>query len=279
MRIPIAALSFAAVLAMCLSPGRAHSDSSSGRNKVGKAGWSYVLPVDHGIRADRGGQGYFMARRKHGRHNGIDLLAPIGTNVLAACQGEARGGSRGGFGHWAQVVCRIPAQLRGTGSPMFASLFYAHLRKTSVSTTRWQAVRAGQTIGTVGKTGNAIGASIMPHVHLELIIHATQRAAKAERHSGRNQANNRAADRFVKQLRSACLQPNAFHSPVPFRHARRADPFAALTCLAVSKPRFAIPAAPLQGAAKKWSAHYAAAGFDVDVGLPATSAAPRQAKP
>jgi len=154
---------------------------------------------------------------------------------------------------------------------MFASIFYAHLRKTSVSTTRWQPVRAGQPIGTVGKTGNAIGASIMPHVHLELIVHATERAAKAERHSGRNQSNSGAADRFVKQLRKGCLRPHAFHSPVPVRRARRADPFVALTCMAVSKPRFSVPAAPLHGAAKKWSAHYAAAGFDVDVGLPSSS--------
>jgi len=230
----------------------------------GSGSWSYLLPVDHGIRNDRGGRGYFLAPRTHGRHNGLDFLAPIGTKVNAVCDGTARSGRRGAFGRFVQLVCRVPAQLTG-GKPLWASVFYAHLHTTRLSSA-WRSVRSGQPVGTVGKSGNAFSRRIMPHVHLEVAIHSSKRAALKDRHSGRDQRSSAAADRFFEQLNRRCTKPNAFKSPVPFRRARRADPYALLVCLQVHKPAFALPAQPLSPAATKWSRHYAAR-FDVDVGL------------
>ena len=74
---------------------------------------AYVLGVDLGVRSDRGGKGFFLAPRAHGKHNGIDFLAALGTPVLAACDGKAKSDTRGGYGHVVQLVCKLPNQLGG----------------------------------------------------------------------------------------------------------------------------------------------------------------------
>src|SRR5687768_968280 len=125
---------------------------------------AYVLGVDLGVRADDGGKGWFLAPRAHGKHNGIDFLAPVGTPVLAACDGKAKSDARGGYGNVVQLVCKLPDRLGGDEG-LHASFFYAHLDK-SVPPKGWTNVRAGQKLGTVGKTGNAAGKKIKPHLHL-----------------------------------------------------------------------------------------------------------------
>src|SRR5580765_5126858 len=67
--------------------------------------WSYMLPLDYGIRRDVGGSGHFLAPRKHGKHNGVDFLAPVGTPTFAICSGKARTAMRGGYGRTVQLVC------------------------------------------------------------------------------------------------------------------------------------------------------------------------------
>jgi hypothetical protein len=63
------------------------------------------------------------------------------------------------------------------------------------------------------------------------------------------------------------LQPNGFAArSSDLARARRIDPFVVLTCLAPDKPPFSEPRAPLAGASEKWSQHYLAKAFDVDVG-------------
>ena len=87
-------------------------------------------------------------------HLGIDLRAPRGTPVAAVADGEVifRGKKRG-FGnlvmidHGAQTVT-----------------YYAHLKDFAVES--GAVVVRGQTIGFVGRTGNASG----PHLHLELRV-------------------------------------------------------------------------------------------------------------
>jgi murein DD-endopeptidase MepM/ murein hydrolase activator NlpD len=233
-----------------------------------KPTFSWVLPVDHGVRNDDGGEGGFLAPRYHGRHNGLDLLAPLGTPVLAPCEGKARAGESRSFGRWVQLVCALPNEL-GAGRTLFASFFYSHLSKTVAVRGRQPAepiaVRRGASVGAVGKSGNASGAKIAPHLHLEVTIHADEASALADTHSGRDQSSTPAAELFLRELTRRCLEPNGLapRSGASSR-ARRVDPFLLLVCLAGDKPAFSTPRAPLDRAAERWSLHYSAARFQVD---------------
>lgn len=85
------------------------------------------------------------------RHKGIDIFAPRGTPVLAATDGvvwSTRGNALGGTVAW---VFGPSAQFH----------YYAHLDTLAVES--GARVRAGQTIGTVGNTGNA--RTTPPHLH------------------------------------------------------------------------------------------------------------------
>ncbi len=228
--------------------------------------WSYVLAVDYGIRTDDGGKGHFLSPRAHGRHNGIDFLAPVGTPVLAACNGKARAQTRGGYGNTVQLVCKLPDSLGGDEG-LHVSLFYAHLAKSLVGE-KWQAVGAGTKLGTVGKTGNAKGKKIKPHLHLELIVRGSEEDALAEKHAGVVPEARESADRFFELLREECLEKAAFAPQgADIRRERRADPFVVLMCASKPKPDLAEPeSTELKAAQVKWSAHYTARGFDVDRG-------------
>ena len=224
--------------------------------------WSYVLGVDYGIRSDLSGRGHFLASRYHGRHNGVDLLAPIGTPTLAACRGRAKAGRSKSFGRWVHLVCALPARFGGAHN--YASLFYAHLSAQSLLPGRWVKVRAGQVLGAVGKSGNASSAKVMPHLHLELIVHGSRRAAMAERHAGRNQTTTAAAKRLMKHLHKRCMAPNKFRSRAALNRRRRADPFVVLSCFGAQKPQLSTPPKTLRKWSRRWSSHYRANTFNVD---------------
>jgi peptidoglycan LD-endopeptidase LytH len=90
------------------------------------------------------------------RHQGIDLLAPAGTPLVAVASGtitrlsnQDRG--RGGVSLWLR-------DRRGT------SYYYAHNQRNVVRL--GQRVRAGQLLAWVGATGNARGGP--PHLHFQL---------------------------------------------------------------------------------------------------------------
>ncbi len=220
-----------------------------------RLGW--VMPVDHGVRADRAGGGQFLAPRTHGRHNGVDLLAPLGTPVLAACDGVARAGTLGGYGKYVALVCELPPAWGGA----HLSLFYSHLSAQEVGSERVQ-VTLGQPLGAVGKTGNAAGPSVMPHLHLELIVHPSAEEARRETHSGRDQSNNPAADALLSQLDERCLQPLGLTSRQPLRRERRLDPYLVLGCLGAAKPAYQRPRGELAGASFPWQDYYRARGGD-----------------
>jgi murein DD-endopeptidase MepM/ murein hydrolase activator NlpD len=227
--------------------------------------WSYVLPLDYGIRADEGGSGHFLAPRKHGKHNGVDFLAPVGTATFAACDGKARTAMRGGYGRTVQLVCKLPADLGGDRG-LYVSLFYAHLDKSTVPD-KWTPVKSGAKIGAVGKTGNAAGPKIKPHLHLEAIIRTSEEEAMNEKHAGVDPKAGSRADSYFEALRDKCLSPAHFSSTGDVRRERRADPFMLLVCAAKPKPDLvAPPDEHLREAAVRWSEHYAALGFDVDAG-------------
>jgi len=109
------------------------------------------------IRNDVGGDGDFGAKRKNGRsHAGIDIKAPLGSPVFASRSGIAFCGNvTTGYGKYVMIY-----------HPDGYQTFYGHLSAQTVSTT--QAVRQGQLIGYVGKTGNAQAKTIEPHLHYEI---------------------------------------------------------------------------------------------------------------
>jgi murein DD-endopeptidase MepM/ murein hydrolase activator NlpD len=90
-------------------------------------------------------------------HTGIDLAAPIGTQVHSASPGVAHVGfDPNGAGNFVMVV--VDAHVR---------VFYCHLSATGVAS--GQGIVAGQVIGALGQSGLATG----PHVHFEVQVDGT----------------------------------------------------------------------------------------------------------
>ena len=122
----------------------------------------FLCPVEYRqdtiiIRHDSYGSGDFMAERSGSRkHNGIDLQAKIGEPVYAVRGGkviEAR--FHRGMGNYVEL-----------SHPSGHATIYGHLSK--IAAREGQAVRQGDKIGEVGKTGNANHRSIIPHLHFEI---------------------------------------------------------------------------------------------------------------
>ena len=95
-------------------------------------------------------------RGKTRRHQGIDIKAPRGTPVVAVTDGFVERIREGGSGG-KQLYLRD-----GTGR----LFYYAHLDDWLVE--EFEAVRAGQPLGTVGDTGNARRTT--PHLHFEVLL-------------------------------------------------------------------------------------------------------------
>jgi murein DD-endopeptidase MepM/ murein hydrolase activator NlpD len=83
-------------------------------------------------------------------HTGIDIAAPYGTPVRAACPGTVAGAGWADFG--------ITVRERCGGSV----LVYGHLSRVDVAP--GDAVVQGQVVGREGSTGNSTG----PHLHFEV---------------------------------------------------------------------------------------------------------------
>jgi len=107
-------------------------------------------------------KGYFLkplvgSIRSQGIHgyNGVDLAAPMGTEIMASAGGTVtvsrNSGWNGGYGNY--VVISHP---NGTQT------LYSHATKTIVSV--GESVTQGQVIGYVGSTGKSTG----PHLHFEV---------------------------------------------------------------------------------------------------------------
>ena len=87
-------------------------------------------------------------------HTGVDFVAPPGTPVLAAGDGQVvEAGPNGGYGRWVKIS-------HGGG----LASGYAHLSRIAAGVKRSARVRQGQVIGFVGSTGLSTG----PHLHFEL---------------------------------------------------------------------------------------------------------------
>lgn len=121
----------------------------------------FVCPVEYKsdiiIRNDNRGDGLFASKRSGGRmHNGIDLLADVGTPVLTARSGKVISATRNrGMGKYIIVLHR------GKIITIYGHLAEIFVRKNDY-------VRQGQVIGSVGKTGNARSRDMLPHLHFEI---------------------------------------------------------------------------------------------------------------
>ncbi len=98
----------------------------------------------------------WQATRGGGRlHAGVDLISPTGTPVVAAANGtltrQTTGGARSGNAWWLTT---------STGT----YFFYAHLAGFADGLSVGSSVQAGDVIGYVGSTGNAVS----PHLHFEI---------------------------------------------------------------------------------------------------------------
>lgn len=91
-------------------------------------------------------------------HSGLDLAAPLGTEVMAAGNGVvAFAGEQGASGNLVVINHGEGQQSR-----------YAHLGEIRVTT--GQQVRSGDVLGTVGNTGSVHSAE--PHLHFEIRINS-----------------------------------------------------------------------------------------------------------
>ena len=88
-------------------------------------------------------------------HKGIDLVGEDDTAVYAVCDGiiDATPYEKNGFGYYVR-------QKTDDGR----RIYYAHLKKGSISVTAGQKIRKGERLGEMGSTGNSTGA----HTHLEI---------------------------------------------------------------------------------------------------------------
>ncbi len=122
----------------------------------------FLCPVQYNgdivIRNDTHGNGLFAASRSGKRiHEGIDLLAEIGSPVLAARSGKVISTREKNSGMGNYIIIRHHNGI---------ITIYGHLSKIHVR--KNQFVRQGDIIGKVGKTGNANYRDIHAHLHFEV---------------------------------------------------------------------------------------------------------------
>lgn len=136
----------------------AAASSNSGRSGGGGGGGgagqiivdgSWVCPVQGGVSF---GDSWGAPRSGGRRHQGTDMMAAGGTNIVAVVGGsvQQRTGGLGGNAIW----------LSGNDGNTY---YYAHMREFVGGS---RAVSAGELIGTVGNSGNASGGPT--HLHFEM---------------------------------------------------------------------------------------------------------------
>ena len=140
--------------------------SSSGKNPVFKSGkFTWPVPGFYNITSYYG----YRVNPVSGiykLHGGIDIASAgiYGKAIVAAADGVvvSAGWNSGGFGNWVVIN-------HGTsGGNQFATL-YAHMCRAPV-VSAGQTVKAGQTIGYVGSTGNSTG----NHLHFEVRVNGNR---------------------------------------------------------------------------------------------------------
>jgi murein DD-endopeptidase MepM/ murein hydrolase activator NlpD len=113
---------------------------------------SVAMPVD-GVEAERVADTFGAARGRDRSHQGVDIFAARGTDVLSATRGVVSSVREGGLGG-RQVWVLGPAGQRH---------YYAHLDDWAPGLAEGDVVAEGSVLGSVGDTGNARGTP--PHLH------------------------------------------------------------------------------------------------------------------
>jgi hypothetical protein len=116
--------------------------------------WSHPLPTGR-LLSQYGNRGIIPGVTTSAFHNGIDLAAPVGTQILAAGSGTVTYAGNGnrvlGLSGWVIVI----EHLDGT------STAYNHMYESGVLVDVGDPVSAGDVIGLVGSAGRSTG----PHLH------------------------------------------------------------------------------------------------------------------
>jgi murein DD-endopeptidase MepM/ murein hydrolase activator NlpD len=109
------------------------------------------------IRSDSGGDGYFGAPRGWGRsHQGLDIVAGVGEPIYAARSGTIIDPAyEASYGRVLDVKHQDGYMSR-----------YAHLNSFNYSHGAY--VAKGERIAASGRSGNAAGSGIIPHLHFEI---------------------------------------------------------------------------------------------------------------
>ena len=234
-----------------------------GRLNSGAFPMSYLARKDFGLRSDNFGDGRFGAARGGGTrvHAGIDVLLPIGTPVLAPCDGSAQAGNEsGGFGLFVTVTCALPASLTD-GSATVGEFLFGHLSSQG----RSGRVAKGQEVGRSGDSGNARGTN--PHIHTEFRITSGFAPSFS---SGRDvfdavvPSEDLSVSGFVAKLQAKCFSPTGLRTLGPVSRGALVDPFLVLACLSNDKPGLQKPT--FQNAFVPWAAQYKARTFNVNEG-------------
>jgi murein DD-endopeptidase MepM/ murein hydrolase activator NlpD len=144
----VVALALASLLAGCGStaPSRIPTPHADVRERL--SGREFIWPLAGKVSSAFGG-------RAGRRHEGVDILAPKGTEVRAAAEGITVYAGDGMRGYGNAVVLD-----HGYG----VTTLYGHLRTVRVKSA--DVVPMGAVIGTVGRTGNATAY----HLHFELRV-------------------------------------------------------------------------------------------------------------
>ncbi len=123
------------------------------------SGDRFMIPVK-GVVSSALTNTYLDARGAEGArlHEAIDIMAPTGTEVIATAPGTIAKLHRSGPGG-NSIYVRSPDRL--------TIHYYAHLDQYASGLREGQLVRAGQTLGTVGSSGNADPAA--PHLHFAIM--------------------------------------------------------------------------------------------------------------
>lgn len=123
------------------------------RQKLGPVG--FLTPVNGALSSGFGPRLHPILGRVL-NHNGVDWAAPTGTSVVAAFAGTVMfAGPNGGFGNFVKIK---HANGLATG--------YAHMSAFASGLAVGKTIKAGETIGYVGTTGQSTG----PHLHFELYV-------------------------------------------------------------------------------------------------------------
>lgn len=158
MRLPLETISVTSGFGVRADPFEQPQNGLGAPSKLGTVGATINTATARGIAlglapapgktVGKGGAAFLM-------HNGVDLLAPTGTPVLAAASGTVVGAApNAGYGNW----------IRLDHAENVATV-YGHLSAFAPGISPGVKVERGQVIGFVGNTGRSTGA----HLHFELI--------------------------------------------------------------------------------------------------------------